>query len=109
MEKGKLRIRTKILKKTRFKCKLCFRILDDCLFVDEKTKLLTPYCKVCRLSLQNQGIRHQSHLFIETLSEPKMSAVSATTTTTSDSKKEEQANSHVSSPNANSSVYSIPT
>lgn len=31
---------------------MCTRSLDDCLFVDEQTKMFTPYCKLCRKLLR---------------------------------------------------------
>ena len=34
--------------KTRYVCQLCTRTLDDCLFADEVTKRITPFCKSCR-------------------------------------------------------------
>ena len=36
-------------------CQLCSRSLDDCLFVDETTKRLTPFCRSCRNVLAEKG------------------------------------------------------
>ena len=79
MEKEKTRVKTQILKKTRFKCRMCFRILDDCLFVDEQTKLLTPFCKFCRVSLRDQGSCARLVLPIAALSEPVTPTLNSTT------------------------------
>lgn len=40
--------------KTRYVCQLCTRTLDDCLFADEVTKKITPFCKTCRHILQER-------------------------------------------------------
>lgn len=40
--------------KTRYVCQLCARTLDDCLFADEVTKKITPFCKSCRSILQER-------------------------------------------------------
>ena len=41
--------------KTRYVCQLCTRTLDDCLFADEVTKKITPFCKSCRNILQERN------------------------------------------------------
>lgn len=101
MEKEKTHVKTQILKKTRFKCRMCFRILDDCLFVDEQTKLLTPFCKFCRVSLRSEGSCARLVLSIATLSEP----VTPTLNSTTRSKEEDGADSLESAARPHSSVY----
>ena len=105
MEKEKTHVKTQILKKTRFKCRMCFRILDDCLFVDEQTKLLTPFCKFCRGSLRSEGSCARLVLPIATLSEP----VTPTLNSTTRSKEEDGADSLESAVRPNSSVYTFPS
>lgn len=43
-------------KKSKFICLGCNRTLDDCVFVDEDTKLFTPYCKTCRSVMKAECI-----------------------------------------------------
>ena len=52
-------------KKSKFICRGCNRTLDDCVFVDESTKLFTPFCKTCR-SVMNVESRYSTvHLLVE--------------------------------------------
>ena len=54
---GSAKLGTVNFKKSKFVCRCCNRTLDDCVFVDESTKLFTPYCKTCR-SMMNIESRY---------------------------------------------------
>lgn len=60
MEKyGSAKLGTVNFKKSKFVCRGCNRTLDDCVFVDESTKLFTPYCKTCRSVMKDESRCHQ--------------------------------------------------
>lgn len=50
-------------RRIQYCCAMCTRSLDDCLFVDEQTKMFTPYCKICRKLLRE----NRSLLFLYVL------------------------------------------
>ena len=52
-------------KKSKFVCRGCNRTLDDCVFVDESTKLFTPYCKTCRSVMNVESRYWRVHLHVE--------------------------------------------
>lgn len=52
-------------KKSKFVCRGCSRTLDDCVFVDESTKLFTPYCKTCRSVMNAESRYWKVHLLVE--------------------------------------------